>query len=87
MADKSEYLAALDKAGRAGLERRLVRRQSGECFICDEAVDLVLHDGQLDVDHREGTDWCEGEAMSSCLERFAAPRRLNHCARPSVRYR
>ena len=41
MAEKSEYLASLDKAGRAGLEQRLLKRQSGKCFICDEAVDLV----------------------------------------------
>jgi len=36
---------------RSALERNLLERQSGKCFICDELIDLVLHDGQLDVDH------------------------------------
>jgi len=26
-------------------------RQSGRCFICNEPVDLVLHQGQLEIDH------------------------------------
>lgn len=51
MADRSPTLAALDKEGRDALERRLLERQTGKCFICDETIDLVLHDGQLDVDH------------------------------------
>lgn len=33
------------------LHRRLLERQSGKCFICDEPIDLVLQKGQLDVDH------------------------------------
>lgn len=51
MPTHSEYLAALDKQGRADLERRLFDLQSGKCFICDEPIDLVLHHGQLDIDH------------------------------------
>ena len=51
MSDHSPYLSALDKPGRLALERRLWTQQSGKCFICDEAIDLVLHDGLLDVDH------------------------------------
>jgi len=48
---KSEFLKALDKDARKDLEMRLHKRQSGKCFICEEAIDLVLHDGQLDIDH------------------------------------
>ena len=51
MADRSPTLAALSKEGRAALERRLLERQTGKCFICDEIVDLVLLQGQLDIDH------------------------------------
>lgn len=51
MADRSPTLAALDKERRDALERRLLECQTGKCFICDETIDLVLHDGQLDVDH------------------------------------
>ena len=51
MADRSPTLAALDKEARTALERRLLERQTGKCFICDDPIDLVLHDGQLDIDH------------------------------------
>lgn len=51
MAQRSPTLAAPDKDGRAALERRLRDRQTGRCFICDDTIDLILHDGQLDVDH------------------------------------
>ena len=51
MAERSPYLGALDKEGRAALEHRLLERQSGKCFICDDVIDLILHEGQLDVDH------------------------------------
>lgn len=47
----SKYLASLDADARAALEQRLLSRQSGRCFICNDPVDLVLHKGQLDVDH------------------------------------
>lgn len=47
----SELLAGLSVEDRRALERRLLQRQSKKCFICDDAIDLVLHDGQLDVDH------------------------------------
>jgi hypothetical protein len=53
MVERSPILAALDKEGRSALECRLLDRQSRKCFICDETIDLVLHDGQLDVDHIE----------------------------------
>ena len=47
----SKYLGSLGAEARAELEQRLLTRQSGRCFICDEAIDLLLHKGQLDVDH------------------------------------
>ena len=47
----SKYLSGLNTQQRAQLERRLHDRQNGRCFICDELVDLVLHKGQLDIDH------------------------------------
>lgn len=51
MAEGSQFLASLSKEDRSALERRLLERQSGKCFICDEAIDLVLLHGQLDIDH------------------------------------
>lgn len=48
---KSEYLASLDQAGRSALEQRLYDRQTKRCFICNKEIDLVLHTGQLDIDH------------------------------------
>jgi len=47
----SRYLAALDALKRVELEQRLFARQSGRCFICDKQIDLILHKGQLDIDH------------------------------------
>jgi 5-methylcytosine-specific restriction endonuclease McrA len=51
MASRSPRLESLDKEGRAALEKRLLDRQSGKCFICDEIIDLMLHQGQLEIDH------------------------------------
>jgi len=48
---QSRYLAGLEPQQRAKLEEKLLTRQSGRCFICDDPIDLVLHKGQLDVDH------------------------------------
>ena len=48
---QSRYLTGLDVEQRAKLEQKLLARQSGRCFICDEPVDLMLHKGQLDIDH------------------------------------
>ena len=47
----SEYLAKQDAEARKALEKRLFDRQSGKCFIDDEPIDLVLHSGQLEIDH------------------------------------
>ena len=48
---QSRYLAGLDGEQRAKLEQKLLARQTGRCFICDELIDLMLHKGQLDIDH------------------------------------
>jgi hypothetical protein len=51
MPSHSAFLAGLGNAEKADLDKRLCDRQSGKCFICDESIDLVLHEGQLEVDH------------------------------------
>lgn len=51
MAVHSELLSGLSADERKALERRLLERQSGRCFICDDQINLVLHAGQLDIDH------------------------------------
>jgi CRISPR/Cas system Type II protein with McrA/HNH and RuvC-like nuclease domain len=61
MATRSSTLASLNPEERRALESRLLQRQSGKCFICDKVIDLVIHAGQLDIDHieplsREGPD-------------------------------
>jgi hypothetical protein len=51
----SQYLSGLTEAQRAELQVRLYKRQDHRCFICDEKIDLVLHKGQLDIDHIDPT--------------------------------
>lgn len=53
MAQHSEFLGGLDETARGDLEKRLSERQSGTCFICSEAIDLVLLQDQLEIDHIE----------------------------------
>jgi hypothetical protein len=48
---QSRYLSGLDGEQRTKLEQKLLARQSGRCFICDDPIDLMLHKGQLDIDH------------------------------------
>jgi hypothetical protein len=48
---KSQYLSSLNADEYKALEQRLLDRQGGKCFICDDRIDLILHQGQLDVDH------------------------------------
>lgn len=48
---QSQYLSSLPQEQREKLQQRLHARQNGRCFICDDPVDLVLHKGQLDIDH------------------------------------
>lgn len=47
----STILLSLTKEDRITLEKKLLERQSGKCFICGDPIDLVLHHGQLDIDH------------------------------------
>ena len=51
MAVHSQKLASLTDEDRAALERTLLERQARKCFICDRAIDLLLHKDQLDIDH------------------------------------
>jgi hypothetical protein len=51
MAARSPKLASLSEKERKELEVRLLDRQTRQCFICEEPIDLVLHSGQLDIDH------------------------------------
>src|SRR5687767_8939627 len=48
---QSKYLAGLGADDRAKLEQKLSARQSGRCFICNDTIDLMLHKGQIDIDH------------------------------------
>ncbi len=48
---RSKYLASLTSEQRQQLEQRLYDRQTKLCFICNETIDLVLHKGQIDIDH------------------------------------
>ncbi len=48
---KSQYLSGLSEEKRYALQGRLHDRQNARCFICDQQLDLVLHKGQLDIDH------------------------------------
>lgn len=47
----SQYLSGLNGDQRSLLEQKLLNRQSGKCFICDEPIDLVLQKDQIDIDH------------------------------------
>jgi hypothetical protein len=51
MSNGSKLLSSLTKDERGQLEHKLFERQSGHCFICDGQIDLMLHHGQLDIDH------------------------------------
>jgi len=44
----SLFLSKLKPEEREELQKRLLERQSGVCFICDEKIDLALHDVEID---------------------------------------
>jgi len=54
---QSKYLAALDAEQRTTLEQKLLTRQTGRCFICDDPIDLMLHKRQLDIDSLMKNVW------------------------------
>src|SRR5438128_1059283 len=95
----SKYLSGLNTDQREQLERRLHVRQGSRCFICDERIDLVLHKGQLDIDHidpliKDGLDSennfalthasCNRSSARSSGESFKASR-SRVCARSLIR--
>lgn len=47
----SNYLNSLNASERQALEQQLHGLQGGKCFICERAIDLLVHKGKLDVDH------------------------------------
>jgi hypothetical protein len=76
---ESKYLASLTPEQRKLLEKKLCDRQSGHCFICDDPIDLLLHAGQLEIDHidPQAEDGLDAEnnfaiAHASCNHRKGA---------------
>ena len=47
----SIYLSKLSEAERHSLENKLWERQNHKCFLCDEEIDLELHQDDLHIDH------------------------------------
>jgi len=48
---RSQYLSSLTQSQRSDLIKKLWNAQKEKCFICEEPVDLKLHEDELDVDH------------------------------------
>ena len=51
----SLYLSRLSAQERKFLELRLHASQGGRCFICEQPLDLQLHAGAVDIDHKVPT--------------------------------
>ena len=74
----SHYLNSLTQDQRLNLIHKLYEIQSGNCFICDQAINLVLQGDSLDIDHIEplaaGGGRCRRElrAHSRELQSFEA---------------
>jgi hypothetical protein len=47
----SSYLNSLTANERHALEQQLHGLQGGKCFICEQAIDLQVQKGNLDIDH------------------------------------
>ncbi len=47
----SLFLNKLSTPERQSLETKLHTIQKGHCFICESDIDLIIHKGQLDIDH------------------------------------
>ena len=47
----SLYLSRLKPDERQALITKLHATQQGNCFICEQPIDLVIHKGTLDIDH------------------------------------
>ena len=47
----SLYLNRLSSEDRQILEQKLHNLQGGNCFICEQEVNLLVHKGSLDIDH------------------------------------
>ena len=49
----SMYLNGLTSDQRKDLEKHLHSSQMGNCFICGDKIDLILHANAIDIDHIE----------------------------------
>lgn len=47
----AKFASGIPTTDRPGLVERLYAVQQGRCFICEAPIDLLLHQGTLDVDH------------------------------------
>ena len=48
---KSAFLSNLTSGERTDLIKKLWDTQNGKCFICEEEIDLKLHEDTSDIDH------------------------------------